>query len=223
MRNWMRGHVLMLLIVALLGTVGCAQEEPAEEPAEMETEEVHEQPAAVPELRAKATLEGQEGSDVSGAVTFYEADGEVKVVARVENVAPGDHGFHIHETGDCSAPDFTSAGGHFAPEGNPHGAPTDEAHHAGDLGNITVGEDGTGTLEITSDMLTVSPGPNTVVGKAVVLHEGADDFVSQPSGAAGARIACGVVALAGDETEEEMMEVDADAPAEGEGADEGSY
>lgn len=216
MRHWLQGNLLILLIVALLGAVGCAQpEEPAEEPAEMEAEDVQEEPAVVPELRAKATLEGQEGSDVTGAVTFYEADGEVKVVARVENVAPGEHGFHVHETGDCSAPDFTSAGGHFAPEGNPHGGPADEARHAGDLGNITVGDDGVGMLELTTDRLTVSPGPHSVVGKAVILHEDRDDLESQPTGAAGARLACGDIALAGDETEEEMMEVDAE---EGEGS-----
>lgn len=225
MRHWMRGNLLILLIVALFGVVGCAQE-PVEEPAEMAAEDVQEEPAVVPELRAKATLEGLEGSDVSGAVTFFEANEQVKVVARVENVSPGVHGFHIHETGDCSADDFTSAGGHFAPDGNPHGAPTDEKHHAGDLGNITVGEDGVGNLEITSEVLTVSPGPHSVVGKAVILHEGEDDLESQPTGDAGARIACGVVALAGDETEEEMLDVEPENGETGEAGayeDEGSY
>lgn len=216
MRHWIHGKLPILLLVALLSAFGCAQNEPAEEMTEEpETEEVMEEPEPAPELRAKATLEGTEGSEVGGTVTFTEQDGQVHIVARVDNVqGAGEHGFHIHETGDCSAADFSSAGGHFAPEGNPHGAPTDEAHHAGDLGNITVGDDGTGSLDMMSDMLTVSPGPNTVVGKAVILHEGTDDLESQPSGAAGARIACGVVALAGDETETATVEVDADAPTE---------
>jgi Cu/Zn superoxide dismutase len=77
--------------------------------------------------------------------------------AHLTGVTAGDHGFHIHETGDCSSADYKSAGGHFNPTGAPHGAPSDAAHHAGDLGNITIAADGTGTLSISTSMLTVSP------------------------------------------------------------------
>jgi Cu-Zn family superoxide dismutase len=143
---------------------------------------------------AKATLESKSGSKVTGRATFTELpSGGVKVEVWVENAAPGTHGLHIHEKGDCSAPDATSAGAHFNAGGNPHAAPTDKARHNGDLGNIEVGADGKGHLEITTDMLTVKPGANSVVGKSVVFHEKADDLKSQPAGAAGGRFACGVV------------------------------
>jgi Cu-Zn family superoxide dismutase len=152
----------------------------------------------MPAATASATLQGRAGSDVSGEVTFTEVEGGVQIVAHVSGLTnAGPHGFHLHEVGDCSAEDFTSAGGHFNPTGVPHGAPTDAEHHAGDFGNIEVGEDGTGHLELVSHMLTVSPGPNSVVGKAVILHEQADDLESQPTGAAGGRVACGVVQAAG--------------------------
>ena len=106
--------------------------------------------------------------------------GGTKVEVWVENATPGTHGIHLHEKGDCSAPDASSAGAHFNPAGNPHAGPSDPKHHNGDWGNITVGADGKGHLEETTDMLTVKPGPNSVVGKAVVFHEKADDLKTQP-------------------------------------------
>lgn len=143
---------------------------------------------------AKATIESKSGSKATGRAVFTELpSGGVKVEIWVENAAPGSHGLHIHEKGDCSAPDGTSAGGHFNAAGNPHAAPTDKARHNGDLGNIEVGADGKGHLEITTDLLTVKPGPNSVVGKAVVFHEKADDLKTQPTGNAGGRFGCGVV------------------------------
>jgi superoxide dismutase, Cu-Zn family len=143
---------------------------------------------------AKATIESKSGSKVTGRAVFTEqASGGVKAEIWVENATPGTHGLHIHEKGDCSAADATSAGGHFNAAGNPHAAPADKARHNGDLGNIEVGADGKGHLEITSDLLTVKPGPNSVVGKAVVFHEKADDLKTQPTGAAGGRFGCGVI------------------------------
>jgi len=143
---------------------------------------------------ATATLESRAGSAVTGMATFTEvAGGGVKIHVHVENAAPGSHGLHVHEKGDCSSPDATSAGGHFNPTGIPHAAPTADKHHAGDFGNIEVGADGKGDLDITSDMLTVKAGPNSVVGRAVVFHEKTDDLTTQPTGNAGGRFACGVV------------------------------
>ena len=143
---------------------------------------------------AKATIESKSGSPVTGRAAFTEVpSGGVKVEVWIENAAPGTHGLHLHEKGDCSAPDATSAGGHFNAAGNPHASPTDKARHNGDLGNIEVGADGKGHLEITSDLLTVKPGPNSVMGKAVVFHEKADDLKTQPTGNAGGRFGCGVV------------------------------
>lgn len=149
------------------------------------------------EMRAVATLEGRSGSSATGIVTFTErADGTVHIRADFTNVPPGPHGFHVHEVGDCSAADASSAGGHFNPGGAPHAGPDAAQHHAGDLGNITATAAGSASAETVSTQLTVSPGPRSVVGRAVVLHADADDLQSQPSGAAGARIACGVANLA---------------------------
>ena len=144
--------------------------------------------------QAKATIEPRSGSNVRGWATFTDrSTGGVAVVVHVENATPGVHGIHIHEKGDCSAPDASSAGGHFNPGGMPHAGPTETHRHAGDLGNMTVEANGTGHLELVSDLLTVKPGPNSVVGKSIVLHEKADDLTSQPSGNSGARIGCGVI------------------------------
>lgn len=143
---------------------------------------------------ATTTIESRSGSKVTGKAVFTELpSGGTKAEVWIENATPGTHGLHIHEKGDCSAPDAMSAGGHFNAAGNPHAAPADKARHNGDFGNIEIGADGKGHLEITSDMLTVKPGPNSVVGKSVIFHEKADDLKTQPTGNAGGRYGCGVV------------------------------
>ncbi len=149
--------------------------------------------AADAPAQAKATIEPKSGSTVTGTATFTEVSGGVKVVVHIEKAPPGTHGLHLHEKGDCSDPEAKSAGGHFNPTSMPHAGPMDQAHHAGDLGNIEIGADGTGNLEITSSMITVKPGPNSVVGRAVVFHEKADDLKTQPTGNAGGRLGCGVI------------------------------
>ena len=149
--------------------------------------------AADAPAQAKATIESKSGSTVTGTATFTETKGGVKVVVHVEKAPPGTHGLHIHEKGDCSDPEAKAAGGHFNPTAMHHAGPMDKEHHAGDLGNIEVKADGTGHLEITTSMLTVKPGANSVVGRAVVFHEKADDFKTQPTGDAGGRLGCGVI------------------------------
>jgi Cu-Zn family superoxide dismutase len=145
---------------------------------------------------ALAIIESKSDSKVTGKATFTQLpSGKTRVQVTISGATPGMHGLHVHEKGDCSAPDATSAGGHFNSAGNPHAAPTDAKHHNGDLGNIKIGSDGKGTLKIETDMLTVTEGPNSVVGKAVIFHEKADDMTTQPTGNAGARYGCGVVAL----------------------------
>jgi superoxide dismutase, Cu-Zn family len=178
----------ILVVVALAALAACS---PAPESAPPPASTPAPPVASAPQ--AHAALQAREGGSVEGAVTFREENGSVTIIAHLEGAPPGLHGFHIHEVGDCSAADFTSAGGHFNPTGVEHGAPDAEVHHAGDLGNIEVGENGSAHFEATSTMLTVSDGPNSVVGRAVILHEGQDDLASQPTGAAGARLACGVI------------------------------
>jgi Cu-Zn family superoxide dismutase len=143
---------------------------------------------------AKATLESKSGSTVTGTATFTEeSGGRVRVHVHIENAPPGTHGLHVHEKGDCSDPEAKSAGGHFNPGGMPHAGPMAQQRHAGDLGNIEIGPSGKGDLDVRTDMLTVAPGPNSVVGRAVIFHEKADDLTTQPTGNAGGRLACGVV------------------------------
>lgn len=150
-------------------------------------------PAAAGGATAAADMKPASASQVSGSVTFSEKDGKVEVAVDLKGLAPGDHGFHIHEKGDCSSPDAKSAGDHFNPDKKDHGAPDSPVHHAGDLGNLTAGEDGTVKTTTTVDFLTLADGPNSAVGKAVIVHEKADDMKSQPAGNAGARVACGIV------------------------------
>lgn len=145
-------------------------------------------------LMARARLQSAPGMGVDGQVLFRETDQGVRLEVVVHGLTPGQHGFHIHETGDCSAPDFESAGGHFAPTGHAHGAPG-ASSHAGDLGNIEADEDGTVETVIMARYVELGPGQRSIAGRAIVIHAEPDDFVSQPSGAAGARVACGVIEL----------------------------
>ena len=188
-RRW----ILAVAMTAMVAALGCSAKEEAA-PAPPAPEPMVEAPQP---LVANATLTAREGGTVAGEVTFTESDGEVAIVAHITGAPPGTLGFHVHEVGDCSSADFKSAGGHFNPTDMPHGAPTDAERHAGDLGNVEVAEDGTAHHEMTSSMLTVGAGTASVVGRGVILHEQADDLVSQPTGAAGGRIACGVVELVG--------------------------
>ena len=149
--------------------------------------------AAAAPASAKATLEPRSGSTVRGTATFTEVPSGVRVQIHVENAPPGTHGLHVHEKGDCSDPEAKSAGGHFNPGGMPHAGPMTASRHAGDLGNIEVGANGQGDLNVLTDLLTIKPGPNSVIGRAVIFHEKLDDLTTQPTGNAGGRLACGVV------------------------------
>jgi Cu-Zn family superoxide dismutase len=145
--------------------------------------------------RAAATMVGtKDHESVKGTVTFEVKDGNVVVTANISGLTPGDHGFHIHEKGDCTAPDAASAGGHFNPSGHKHGSPDASEHHEGDLGNLTAGTDGIANKTITLTDVTIGDGTaKDIVGKGFIIHDKADDFTTQPTGNAGARVACGVI------------------------------
>lgn len=144
---------------------------------------------------AKAIIEPRSGSTTNGQVTFVQQlDGTVTIHAALTDAPEGLHGFHVHAIGDCSDPDAKSAGGHFNPTTHDHGAPGEGAH-AGDLGNIMVSKENEADSRYVTHSLTVREGPNSVVGKAVVIHATRDDLATQPSGDAGGRIGCGVVTL----------------------------
>lgn len=146
-------------------------------------------------IRAVAVITPTEGNDTTGTVTFTEAEGGTRIVAEVRNLTPGLHGFHVHEFGDCTAPDAASAGGHYNPTDMPHAGPDDEERHVGDFGNITAEEDGIGRYD---RVLTGVPldGEDSIIGRAVVIHRDADDLETQPAGDAGPRIGCGVIGIA---------------------------
>jgi superoxide dismutase, Cu-Zn family len=148
---------------------------------------------AAGDTTAVAEMKPASGSKVAGTITFTEKDGKVEMALDLTGLTPGEHGFHIHEKGDCSAPDATSAGDHFNPDKKPHGAPDSPEHHAGDFGNITADEDGNAKTTMTVDFVSLAEGDTSAVGKALIVHEKKDDLKSQPSGNAGARIACGVI------------------------------
>jgi Cu-Zn family superoxide dismutase len=141
---------------------------------------------------AVAELSPTQGSNVKGTVTFKKDGNGIMVTADIEGLKPGTHGFHIHEKGDCSAPDGSSAGPHFNPANKHHGAPGDTARHVGDLGNLEADRDGKAHLEMLDTLLTFE-GANSIIGRAVIVHEKADDFKTQPTGNAGGRLACGVI------------------------------
>lgn len=144
---------------------------------------------------ATARLEPRSGSGASGTVTFTElADGSVRVKADLTGISPGVHGLHVHEKGDCSAPDASSAGEHFNPTSAPHG-PHAMTSHAGDFGNVSADDRGEIHTRFTTRSVTLGQGERSVLGRAVVLHADPDDLTTQPSGNAGERIACGVVSV----------------------------
>lgn len=192
----MASAILCAGILGLAGTATAAAQEPV--------------PGATPDTEREVDLVNVDG-DMVGAATFTEVEGTVVITTTVTDLPPGEHGFHIHETGVCDpAGDdpFSSAGGHFNPTGTSHGpgpasgatpaaaTPGNTESHAGDLGNITVEEDGTATLAITSDRLSLGEGDNALAdedGSALMIHENADDLMTDPSGESGPRIACGVI------------------------------
>jgi len=144
---------------------------------------------------AVAVVHATAGHEVSGTVRFASESKGVRVHVHLEGLTPGQHGFHIHAFGDCSKPDGTSAGGHYNPTGAPHAGRDAKARHVGDLGNVTA--DAAGVVDTTFvDSVIALGGPHSIVGRGVIVHAGADDLTSQPSGAAGARVACGVVGVA---------------------------
>ena len=144
---------------------------------------------------AIAVLYPAKDGKVAGTIHFRKEAGGVRVSGTVTGLAAGAHGFHIHEFGDCSAADFTSAGGHFNPTGNPHGSPKDAKRHEGDMGNIEAGSDGTATIDYTDAGLGFQ-GAKSILGRGVIVHANPDDFKTQPTGNAGGRLACGVIGVA---------------------------
>lgn len=154
------------------------------------------QHSAAPEVtKAVAVLSPTEGNNVRGVVTFIQTGANVRVVAQIEGLAPGKHGFHIHEWGDCSSKDGSSAGGHFNPANAPHAAPEAAQRHAGDMGNIEADQNGVARLEYNDPVMKLN-GHGAIIGHGMIVHANPDDLKTQPTGNAGGRMACGVIGAA---------------------------
>jgi Cu-Zn family superoxide dismutase len=176
MRGIVKGALLSGLILGVV-LAGCSQK------------------VAEPDVKeAIAVMNPTEGSKVRGVVSFTKDGKGVRITANIEGLSPGPHGFHIHEFGNCTSPEANSAGGHFNPTDMPHAGPKAEKRHAGDLGNLEADKNGLARLEVTDNIISLE-GPKSIIGRSVIVHAQADDFKTQPTGASGARVACGVIGI----------------------------
>ncbi|WP_419211883.1 superoxide dismutase family protein [Maribacter sp. X9] len=181
-------------LLALLAVFSCKEvkKEASEATDEVENS-MEEMKAEMEPTTVDVMLEPKSDSNVKGEVTFTEDDDEVKMVAKLSGLSEGEHAIHIHQTADCSAADGSSAGGHWNPTNEPHGKwGAAEGYHKGDIGNFTADAEGNATVEFSTDEWCIGCDDENknILGKGVIVHQGVDDYTSQPSGAAGARVSC---------------------------------
>lgn len=162
-------------LVALAGCAGMNSSEPA----------------------AQARVEARSGSQVGGTVSFTPHADVVVVEAKLSGLTPGPHGFHIHEAGDCSAADASSAKGHFNPMNHPHGHHGKAERHAGDLPNLVADANGNASYRAEVRGMQLTGGAGGILGRSVVVHADPDDYQSQPAGNSGRRVGCGIIAARG--------------------------
>jgi superoxide dismutase, Cu-Zn family len=147
-----------------------------------------------PAPRATAQLQPTKGNKTFGEATFEQVGNKVRVVVFVQGLKPGqEHGLHIHEAGDCSSGDGMSTKGHFNPHGKAHSHHGSPERHAGDLPSLKANKEGRANVQVDLDIISVTAGPASIVGRGLIVHADPDDFKTQPTGNAGARIACGVI------------------------------
>ena len=182
MKKTMGTGVTALVAMIVLVLFGCSGGEKA----------AHEGKGGI--AKAIAVLHPTQGNTANGVVTFTRVKNGIRVDAYVAGISPGLHGFHIHEFGDCSASDGALAGPHFNPGNMPHGGPAVTKHHEGDLGNLEANQEGIARLEWTTPAISLE-GPNSIIGRGVIVHLSPDDFTTQPTGNSGARVACGVIGI----------------------------
>ncbi|XFC37189.1 superoxide dismutase family protein [Stenotrophomonas indicatrix] len=198
-------HTSLFAAIAALGLAACNQqpaapttETPAATPAEgtAAPAEPAAATAATTETSAAAELAPTQGNETKGSITFKLVDGKVHASGQITGLKPGsEHGFHIHEKGDCSAPDGMSAGGHFNPGKQDHGNVATDPHHGGDMPNIKADDKGVATVDgPVSSNVNIGKGDDfDIIGRGLIVHADADDYKTQPTGNAGARLACAVI------------------------------
>ena len=192
----MKKYTMLFIMVFTLGLVSCKNDKKTDtdEPTVDETEMQSTTAETAAPKKITIALEPKSGSTAEGNVVFTEENGSVKMTAVLSGLTPGTHAIHIHENADCSADDGTSAGGHWNPTHEKHGKWGDaEGYHRGDIGNFEADDSGNGTITMTTDEWCIDCDDDTknIVGKGIIVHEGADDFTSQPSGDSGSRVSCG--------------------------------
>lgn len=212
-------HARLLALPAALMLAACQPQAPVEDPAATPSTdatpaspdatatpaapEAGLDPGAMPDgmgaapaaVSANAELQATEGNTAAGTLRFAPVDGGIRVTGQVTGLPGGSqHGFHVHENGDCSAPDASSAGGHFNPASTAHGRVGQGEHHGGDSDNIVANDQGVATVDTLLRGVTLGDATGTdILGKGVIVHADPDDYTTQPTGNAGARLACGVV------------------------------
>lgn len=196
----MTRRLMVAAPAALLFFVAACQQnnpQPAAQPEQQQAAvESHEHEAGEMMEGFAIALAPTQGSSTTGTVMLMSMGDGVHFSGVISGLAPGAHAVHVHEKGDCSAPDAASAGGHFNPTSANHGAPDAIPHHAGDLGNVVAGADGRAEINNHANGVSLQPGANSINGRAVIVHAAADDFKTQPTGNAGGRVACGVIQAA---------------------------
>ncbi|WP_417619976.1 superoxide dismutase family protein [Oceanihabitans sediminis] len=190
----MKKRTIYILAFSLVFAFSCKKQAKEDKEVQEKNTTTTETTETVNEKKLKMELQPKSGSNVKGNIVFTEKNGEVKMIAMIENLEPGQHAIHIHEKADCSAEDGTSTGGHWNPTAQPHGKWGDAAgYHKGDIGNLTANEKGMAYLEFKTDEWCLGCGDKNkdIIGKSIIVHAAVDDFVSQPTGNAGGRISCG--------------------------------
>ncbi|HKQ12591.1 MAG TPA: superoxide dismutase family protein [Steroidobacteraceae bacterium] len=195
----MKATTLGLAIAGALLLAACSREQPEgakREPEPSTAAPAEKTTATEPAHEAVAQVGPTQGNTVTGALALDSSPQGVRITGAIQGLKPdAEFGFHVHEKGDCSAPDGSSAGGHFNPTQAQHGNPTGAAHHAGDMPNIKSNAEGVAQVDTTAAGTSLHGEATTdILGKAIVVHESPDDYTTQPSGNSGKRVACGVIA-----------------------------
>ena len=195
----MKKASILILVITLVFVISCkCDTKEAEKTTTTEVQNTEKQSEAItPEVKqATVALEAKSNSSVTGNVTFTQEGNMVNMVAEISGLSEGTHAIHLHEKADCSSDDGKSSGGHWNPTAQPHGKwGAAEGFHQGDIGNFEADANGNGSITFSTDKWCIGCGDETkdIIGKAIIVHEGTDDFTSQPSGAAGTRVSCGGV------------------------------